>query len=142
MKRPIKAVLIIFMPYFALVFYLVVRGPQFTKALPHWVWIAALCYFLLGIIGTGLTFTIRRGRPTAMGHMRSKSTRALKTLLVLYLLIFLNGVVLIIRGSVPLKFAIPGLTVDALLIALFLWILARQKGGASTQDRGAGGPGF
>lgn len=47
--------------------------------------------------------------------------------MILYVLIFLNGVGLALSGRIPFRFAVPGLAVDVLLIALFLWLLNRQK---------------
>lgn len=136
MRRMMKILSTIFVPYFVFVLYLVARGTQYTASMPRWVWGTALCYFVAGVIGAGVLLVRKQGAQAgAMKHTPNKSsTRTLKGALVLYVLIFLNAIVLVIRRRIPLSFAVPGITVDLLLIVLFLWLLARRRDGVNAPN--------
>lgn len=129
MKQFLRALVICFAPYFVFVAYLIWRGPQFISGMASWVWWVALGYFLVALVVVGAIS--RRGRTTAPATQKAgdshSTSRTLKGALILYILIFLNGLGLALSGMIPLTFAVPGLTIDVLLIALFLWLLGRQK---------------
>jgi hypothetical protein len=136
MKPLLKSLVIWFAPYFVSVFYLIWRGPQFIAGMARWVWWVALCYFFVGLIIVEVTSGRRKtiAAATRKEAPANTTTRALKGGLILYILIFLNGAGLAIRGRIPFWFAVPGLTVDALLIALFLWLLTRQRSKAGSEN--------
>src|SRR5271165_1851683 len=129
MNQLLKPLAICFAPYFVFIFYLIWRGPQFIAGMARWVWWVALCYFFVGLIVVGTTSGRRKtiAAATRESVPANTTTRALKGGLILYVLILLNGAGLVLRGRIPFRFAVPGLTVDALLFALFLWLLTRQK---------------
>jgi len=133
MKRIFKLTLIFFAPYFAFVLYLAVRGPAGVGRLPHWIWGVAFCYFVAGILAIGYWGRARRADETVQNpdtkaaSSSCGSSRALKIGLILYVLILLNGLRLVVQGSVPLRYAIPGLIVDVFLLAVFWWLLVRGR---------------
>jgi hypothetical protein len=96
-----------------------------------WVWWVALGYFLVALVVIGATSRRRTAvAPTTKKTAASSPTstsRTLKAGLILYILILVNGAGLTLSGKIPLTFAVPGLTIDVLLIALFMWLLGRQK---------------
>lgn len=131
MQRVIKLTVFLFVPYFAFLFYLVWRGAQFRASLPRWVWVVMLFYFVGGVLGAGLS-TRRRVQSSAETTRRSRALshrRLLKGALLLYVLIFLNAVVLLARRRVPVELGILGSAVDLSLIAVFVWILICQGNG-------------
>ncbi len=141
MMRLIKLLALVFVPYFAFVSYLVWRGPRFIASMPQWVWFVTLCYFIVGIIAAGFMFSRKKKSPiTSTEHADGSSStrRALKGGLVLYALIFLNAIGLVVSGKVPVQFAMPGIIVDLLLFALFLWLLVRQQRSSGTKTEGMG----
>lgn len=132
MKRIFKLTLIFFLPYFVFVFYLALRGPAGIGSLPHWTWGAAFFYFVASLVAIGYW---GRGRkpgeavrdPQMKARSATRASRALKIGLVLYIVILLNGLRLVLQGTVPLRYAIPGLIVDVFLIAVSWWLLARGR---------------
>jgi hypothetical protein len=130
MNKLFKFLILWYAPYFAFAFYLIWRRPLLIAGMARWVWWVAFCYFIGGIIVFGLTSGRRKTIPASAKEktpLTKNTARTLKGGLILYVLIFLNGAGYTISGRIPFWFAVPGLIVDALLIALFLWLLARQK---------------
>lgn len=123
-------IVIFFFPYFVFVLYLAVHGSVGASRLPHWIWSAMFSYFVASLVAVG--YLGRRGAAKPRGDTEAKArgvnaTRGLKIGIALYVVILLNGLGLIVQRTVPLRYALPGLLIDVLLIAVFWWLLARGR---------------
>jgi hypothetical protein len=113
------------------------------ELVPRWVSVPMLCLFILTIVGgsIALTRTARKQAkietPEESKLRRSRATKGLKAGLVLWGLILLNGIRLVVQHEVPWIYAVPGLTVDVLLIVVF-WISLKRlrKFEATTAETG------
>jgi hypothetical protein len=74
--------------------------------------------------------------PEEGDRRRTRAIKALKTGLVIYGLILLNGIGLIVRHKIPWNYGVPGLIVDLLLIVLFWFSLSRLKMPSTTDPGG------
>lgn len=92
---------------------------------PRSISIPLLCFFILTIVGGAviLSRVVRkqaRVETVEEGKLRrARAVKGLKAGLILWGLILLNGIRLVAQNEVPWVYAIPGLTVDVLLIAVF-----------------------
>jgi hypothetical protein len=132
MKKIFTLTLGFFLPYFVFVSYLALRGTEGIGRLPHWTWALAFFYFAASLVAIGYWGRDRKPNRT-VADLRTNAlstsdpSRALKVGLVLYIVILLNGLRVILQRSVPLRYAVPGLIVDAFLIGVFWWLLARGR---------------
>jgi threonine/homoserine/homoserine lactone efflux protein len=115
---------------FALVFYVLAHP---GAAVPRWIPVSMVCFFVLTFMGWWIIvrrFSRRLASeetPEEGRQRRARATKGLKAGLVLYILILLNGIRLVVERAISWKYSIPGLTVDLLLIMVFLTSLRRLK---------------
>ena len=100
---------------------------------PRSISVPLFCFFLLTIIG-GAMIVSRMARKRARietaeeGKLRrARAVKGLKAGLVVWGLILLNGIRLVAQHEIPWAYAIPGLTVDVLLVVVFWTSLKRLK---------------
>jgi hypothetical protein len=136
MNRFFKMLMLFVIPYFAFVFYLAYLGQSKIAQLPAWIWWVALCYLIIGIVSAGFWRTGKRA-----GDSRSSDTdvafagKALKGVLVVYILIVLNAIQVVTIGTVPRKFSVPVL-VFVVAIAIVLWRFSIAKARSSPEHKG------
>jgi uncharacterized membrane protein YbaN (DUF454 family) len=113
----------------AFAFY-VVKHPGLV---PRSISVSLLALFVLTIVGGGIVVsrvvrkqvsveTVEEGR-----IRRARAMKGMKLGLVLWGLIFLNGIRLVAQREVPLSYAVPGLAIDVFLIVAFWTSLRRLK---------------
>ncbi len=100
---------------------------------PRFISVPILCLFVL-TIGGGAFVTNRMARrllrteTAEQGHLRRlRAIKGLKVGLIVWGLILLNDVRMLAEGSIPWKYAIPGLIVVALIVAVCWKSLMRLK---------------
>ena len=121
------------LPYMCAVMLLVLYLQRHPGQVPMWVPLTMLV-FLVGTCVLGgiyLSRSVRRQTaletPFERTRRQSETAKGLKVGLVVWGLIFLNGIRLLLQGEVPWKYAIPGLTIDLFLIVVFWISLNRVK---------------
>ena len=135
MKR-ILYFLAFMLPYFGVVFYLALTGPDSVGRMPRWLRWAMLIYFIGGIALCGfggLLFKAKKQEgvkemPVEDSRI-TKSVRNVKRLLVLYLILFPLGLAEAFpQRELPIGLAPLALTLPVLImIALWRWLHRLQQ---------------
>jgi hypothetical protein len=119
------------LPYFGVVFYLALKGPDSVSRMPGCRW-GMLIYFVVGIILFGVGgrfFKAGEQKPENKEPLASridKSVRSVRKLLVLYLIFFPVGLAeVFLQKELPVGLAILALSVPV-LIMIFLWRSLRR----------------
>jgi uncharacterized membrane protein len=130
-RRIVVVLACVVVPYMCAVIALVFYIQAHPGPMPRWIPVSMLCFFVATIV-VGSVVIRRTARKLAKDETaeeakrrRATATKGLKAGLVLYVLILLNGIRLVVQREVPLKYAIPGLVIDILLIAVF-WTSLRR----------------
>lgn len=131
------------LPYMCAVVAFGIYVMKHPGPVPRSISVPLLCFFILTIVG-GAIILSRAVRKQAKietadeGKLRrARAMKGMKLGLVVWGLILLNGIRLIAQHEVPWIYAISGLTVDALLIAVF-WISLKRlrKSEGTTAETG------
>jgi len=95
------------------------------KPLPIWIRWVPLCGIVLALIVVAM-LSRKADRTTPTRHetpgVPTHTNWPVKGMLFLYSLTLLGTVVALAAGSLPLRFAIPGLFVNIVLITFFSWL--------------------
>jgi hypothetical protein len=112
----------------AFVFYVSTHQEQ---SVPRWVSLSLGCLILLvyligwNVIRRNARKVAREETPEESQKRRGRTKTIIKVNLVFYAVALLDGIRLVLQGTIPLKYAIVGITVVILLIASF-WNLLRK----------------
>jgi hypothetical protein len=147
MKLQVKTILVlVVVPYMCAVVFFVRYVIAHPGPVPRWISLSMLLFLMLTVGGGGIVISRVARRQKAVetpeqGNLRrARARKGLKAGLVLYFVILLNGIRLIVQREIPLNYAIPGLVVDLLLIAVFWTSLRRLKNSEMNSQSSAGNP--
>lgn len=131
------------LPYMCAVALLVRYVLTHPGNLPMWIPLTMFAFLIITCVVGGLYLSRLVRTQVAVetaGERSERQTSAAKGLkigLVLWSIIFVNGVLLLLEHTVPWQYAIPGLTLDLLFIVIFWTSLNRLK---RSQIQSAGQP--
>ena len=101
--------------------------------IPRWISVPVFCLFILTIVLTSVLVKRAARKQVAAEKAeeavirRKRAIKVMKGGLILWGLIFLNGIRLVVQREVPLLYAIPGLAIDLLLAVVFWTSLKRMR---------------
>jgi NADH:ubiquinone oxidoreductase subunit 5 (subunit L)/multisubunit Na+/H+ antiporter MnhA subunit len=123
----------IIFPYMCAVFALVFYVQAHPGPVPRWISLSMLCGMVLTLIVGGILISRFAKKEAARQTeeearlRRTRASRGLKVGLIVYIVILLNGIRLVLQQTIPLVYAIPGLTVVSVLFVTSWASLQRLK---------------
>ena len=131
----------VILPYMCAVLGLVWYMQAHPGPVPQWITFPMACYLIAACIGVIVFSRIGRKRwPVEISEednrRRPGAIKAIKTALVLYVVITSNAVWLVLSRKIPWNYAAPGLVVDVLLLFLLWSSWKRLKASSGTNPGG------
>lgn len=142
-EKKIKLVLVssVF-PYLCAVFALVFYLQRHPGAVPRWIAISLLCAMILTLVVGGFVISHLAKKEAARetraeAKQRARASKGQKVVLIIGVLILLNAIRLILGGTIPWSYAIPGLSIAVLLI-FSSWLTLKKLKKADDNSQTAG----
>jgi hypothetical protein len=132
-KNRIALVFGIGLPYMCAVLALVFYHAAHPGPIPRWIFVTMFFMFVLTIVGGSVAFykigsKEAAGKPLDKeGLRRERAAKWLKVGLVVWTVILLNDIRMLAQQSIPWRYAIPGVIVVLLMVAVFWTSLRRMQ---------------